>query len=367
MSVKINYSFFPEMPLGTPYGELQLHNPVFAMLSAIREQGSIGRAAATLGVSYRHLWGALKAQEALLGHSLLTGGQGQSARLSEFGERLLWAEKRMLARFLPEAEALAHKLDLELLRAIEPDLELLNAALSHDLLFGIVRDRLRRQAGILLDLEFTGSSEALERLNAGRCAVAGIHLPLHDERLGRRGSSIQAGLGRHLRLGEHKLIRLATREQGLIVERGNPRGVLGLGDLTRQPVVFVNRQAGSGTRLLLDELLSLDNLSPHEIAGYSTEENTHLAVAAAVAAGQASCGFGLRAAAHHFGLDFVPVVEEQYFLVCRKALLDTRPLQSLIEVVGSSNFRRLVATIPGYGTEGSGDVVSLRRTLPWYK
>lgn len=367
MSVRLNYSFFPENPVGTPYGEIQLQNPLFSSLAAIRDQGSIGKAAKQLGLSYRHLWGFLKTQEAVFGQALLAGGQGQAARLSAFAERLLWAEKRMLARLIPDAETLANKLDLELSLAVEPDLLLLKAAASHDLLFGILRDRLKRHAGVLLDVDYVGSSQALARLNAGACDIAGIHLPLDDARLCRRGSSIHVGLGRQLRLGEHKLIRLAMREQGLMVAPGNPLGVTSLQNLDRPGVVFVNRPEGTGTRLLLDELLSLDNVSPQAIVGYEVEERTHLSVAARVAAGTATCGFGLAAAAQRFGLGFVPVVVEQYFIVCRKPALDTPPIRALVEVLGSSNFQRLACALPGYRTEGSGEIVSLRRTLPWYK
>ena len=367
MSVKLDYSFFTEAPLGAPYGELQLQNSLFTMLAAVRETGSIGKAAERLGLSYRHLWGVLKKQEVAFGQPLLSGVQGQAARLSEFGERLLWAEKRMLARVMPQAESLAGQLDRELMLAIDPGLQSIAVCASHDLLFGALRDRLRRHARLLLDIDYSGGNAALERLNDERCKIAGIHLPLSDESLCQRGSAIHAGVGRYLRLGDHKLIRFACREQGLMVPPGNPLGIQGIADLQRAGVVFVNRDAGSGTRLLFEELLQQARLASSAVVGYRAEEPTHHAVAASIAAGAANCGFGLRAAAERLGLGFVPLVSEQYFVVCRKASLDSFALQALIDVLKSDNFRRLIDAVPGYSSAGSGEIVSLRQTLPWYK
>ena len=367
MSVKLDYTFFSEQPLGTPYGEVQLRNSLFTMLAAVRESGSIGRAAERLGLSYRHLWGVLKGQEAAFGQPLLSGGQGQSARLSDFGERLFLAERRMLARVSPQAENLAGQIDRELMLAIDPELQVIPVCASHDLLFGVLRDRLRRHSRLMLDIDYTGCGRALERLNEGLCQIAGIHLPLSYQSLCERGSAIHSGIGRHLRLGDHKLIRFSQRQQGLIVVAGNPMEVLGVADLARSGVRVINRNVGSGTRLLFDELLQRARLAPSQIAGYESEEQTHLAVAAAVDAGLATCGFGLRSAAERFGLGFVPLVTEQYFVVCRKASLDTEALQALIAVLQSENFRRLVDAVPGYSSVDSGDVVSLRKTLPWYK
>lgn len=367
MSVNLSYSF--ETGISDPAfdSQLQLENPLFKMLSAIGEAGSIGRAAEQLGLSYRYVWGFLKKQEAAFGRELLSCNPGQAARLSEFGERLVWTERRMLARFLPAAEALAAKLDRELLLAVQPELQSLPVSASHDLLFGALRDSVRAHAPVLLDVEYVGSAKALERLNEGSCALAGMHLPLDAPHLCQRGSGVHNRIGRLLRLGEHKLIRLATREQGLIVGRGNPLGLQTIADLQRQGVQFVNRQAGSGTRILFDELLSFHQVRGIAIQGYRSEEPTHLSVAATVAAGMAHCGFGLRAAAARFHLDFVPLLVEQYFIVCRKPMLDSPAAQAIIDALRSDDFRRQAAALPGYSAADSGQIISLRRMLPWYK
>ncbi|MBP5986255.1 MAG: helix-turn-helix transcriptional regulator [Azonexus sp.] len=370
VSMPVSFSYqFDDTPRASPYfGEqMPFANPLFGILAAIREEGSIAQAAERLGLSYRYVWGFLKKQEDDLGQKLLASTQGTSARLSDFGERLLWSERRVLARLAPTAEGMANKLDNELLLAARPALVPLRIAASHDLLFGALREQLMQQGNLLLDIDYVGSVGALEQLNAGACLMAGIHFPLDLPHLCQRGSGLHAQLGRQLRLGKHKLIRLAVREQGLIVPAGNPLDLYDIFDLVRPEIRFVNRQAGSGTRILLDELLRFHRIEPGEIVGYQTEEPTHLAVAVSIAAGVANCGFGLRAAAEQFGLGFMPMLWEQYFVVCRKHDLDSEPVRAVIEALEAPAFRDLVANVPGYSVAEAGQIISLRRTLPWYK
>ncbi len=367
MSVNLSYSFDSEDRHEAPTGAAQLENTLFRMLAAIRDSGSIGRAAESLCLSYRHVWGYLKKQEAQFDRKLLTNETGKAARLSEFGERLLWAEQRSLARAAPGAESLAARLDSELLLTLYPELKTIAVSASHDLLFGTLRDCARKSAKVLLDIDYVGSAAALERLDRDECVIAGMHLPLDHAYLCRRGSIVHSELGRYLRLGDHKMIRFASRQQGLMVARGNPLGITAIADLLRSGVRFVNRQPGAGTRVLFDQLLRHYNLSPELITGYDDVETTHLSVAATVAAGYATCGFGLLAAAARFNLDFVPVLREWYFIVCRKPQLESESVKALIEVLRSAEFRDLANAIPGYSVDSAGEIISLRRTLPWYK
>jgi putative molybdopterin biosynthesis protein len=367
MAVKLSYEFDPAPALVSAAGGAPLGSYLFPLLEAIRQHGSIGRGAEAAGLSYRHVWGVLKDWERVLGEPLLAAEPGQAARLSAFGERLLWAERRAQARLLPGIEAMAAKLDQELLLAVRPSLRPVPVCASHDLLWGLLRDRLRQVTEVLLDVDYTGSALALERLNRGECELAGVHLPLDDEALCQRGSLLHQAIGRLLRLGDHKLIRLARREQGLMVAPGNPLGITGIADLAREEVEFINRQAGSGTRVLLDELLLRDGIPASAVRGYAVEERTHLSVAASVAAGLAHCGFGLRAAAARYGLDFIPVLTEHYFIACHKPALDEAPAQALLEVLRGEEFRQAAGELPGYTMADAGEIISLRRTLPWYK
>ncbi len=337
------------------------------MLLAIRETGSIGRAAERLGLSYRYLWGCLKKQEAVFEEVLLHSAAGKSARLSEFGERLLWAEQRIVARQLPTAAALAASIDNELLLALHPELQRVTIVASYDPLFAALREGSRRQAGILLDLDYLNSVAVLERLNNGLCLIAGLHLPVAADYLCRRDSIIHSQFGSQLRLSDHKLIRFASRQQGLMLAPGNPLGISAIAELAQSGLRFVNRQPGSGTRVLFDALLHHHGLPPQQIPGYDSAESTHLAVAATIAAGYADCGFGLQSAAEKFKLDFLPLLGESYFLVCRGPQLESATVQALIALLRGREFRKAAAALPGYAADSAGEIISLRRMLPWYK
>jgi putative molybdopterin biosynthesis protein len=146
-----------------------------------------------------------------------------------------------------------------------------------------------------------------------------------------------------------EVVRLVHREQGLIVAPGNPAGVEGLDDLSR--VRYVNRQRGAGTRVLLDHELARRGIEPSAVDGYEREEPTHLAVAAAVAAGRADAGLGVMAAARAFGLDFVPVAREPFDLVMAPGEPAVEPLLALLEDAG---FKAQVEAMGGYSTEETG-------------
>ena len=154
-----------------------------------------------------------------------------------------------------------------------------------------------------------------------------------------------------------RLVNLVLREQGLIVAPGNPKAIRGIEDLARPDVTFINRQAGSGTRILLDYRLRQLGIDPAGIRGYETDEYTHMAVAVAVLSGAADAGLGIHAAARALGLDFIPVVTEQYDLVIPEAHFNTDKVQVLLAVIGSGAFQKRVAALGGYSTEKTGTVI----------
>jgi putative molybdopterin biosynthesis protein len=152
----------------------------------------------------------------------------------------------------------------------------------------------------------------------------------------------------------------------LMVAPGNPLGLAGLADLPRARARFINRALGTGTRVLLDELLAQLKMRPADLDGYGNTEPSHAAVAQAVASGAADAGLGIEAAARSRGLHFVPLVQEDYFLVCLKAALDQEPVRALLEVLRSTEWQERVAALPGYEPERCGEVLSLREQLPWW-
>src|SRR5260370_12637866 len=150
------------------------------------------------------------------------------------------------------------------------------------------------------------------------------------------------------------VVRLAHRDQGLIVAPGNPLRLGGVGDLARPGVRYVNRQRGSGTRVLLDRELAGLGVTPADVDGYARQAPTHLAVAAALAAGRGDAGLGILAAARAFGLDFVPVTREPYDLVVAAAAMDGPLLAPLWALLASDRFQAAVTGLGGYSAKEMG-------------
>ena len=348
-----------------------MQNPLFDLLTAVHESGSIQHAARALGASYRHIWGQLKRWEAVMGEPLVTWAQGQPARLTPFADRLLWAETRARTRLTPHIEALRAELERVLADALDGTQHVLTMFASHDLALPLLRDLASGPAGLHIDLRFAGSVDALRALAQGRCLVAGFHVPPL------RGGSAQfaQALKPLLKPGLHKLIGCLRRNQGLMVRQGNPLCLLGLPDLARPAPAgmaanaarFVNRQPGSGTRLLMDHLLAEQAIDAAGIVGYfAAPEDSHLAVAAAVASGAADVGPGIEAAALQFGLGFVPLVAEDYYLVCLKDALGHPAVAKLRQTLDSPAWPLALHSLPGYSPARSGQVLSLVQALPWW-
>lgn len=350
----------------------QIQNPLFELLSAVQQAGSISHAARQLQQSYRHVWGSLKRWEEVLGSELVVWAKGQPARLTPFAERLVWAERQARTRMRPHVEALRAELSRVFALADDSALQLLEVFASHDLGLPQLQRLAEDEHALHLSLRFAGSQEALRCLMAGRCTVAGFHVPR-----GAGSSSVFArALRPLLRPGTHKLIASHTRRQGLMLgaDLGKTLAVQGadsaalLRALSTGQHRFVNRQPGSGTRLLLEHLLAEQGLNTAGIQGYdSLVEDTHVAVAAAVAAGAADMGLGVEAAAHEFGLAFVPLAAEDYYLVCLKAALDTPAVLALRLALASPAWAMAVQALPGYGLQRAGEVLSLTRALPWWR
>ena len=146
------------------------------------------------------------------------------------------------------------------------------------------------------------------------------------------------------------------RVQGLLVKPGNPKQVAGLEDLTRPDVTFINRQRGAGTRVLLDYRLKGFNIQPENINGYTSEEYTHLAVAAAVSSGRADCGLGIAAAAQALNLDFIPLFDETYELAVPARFYNSGLFEPVIKAAADPAFLSRVQQLPGYDTSPMGSI-----------
>ena len=341
-----------------------IRNPMMDMLHAVSEQGSIAKAAKALALSYRHVWGALKDWEQSLGRSLIVWDKGQRARLTEFGEKLLWAERQAQARLAPQIEALRGDIERAFSTAFDDNAHVLTLFASHDAALSALRDQASAQ-GLHLDIRFMGSVDAMAALNAGRCMMAGFHARDQPQ----RHSATALTYRSLLKPGLNKLIGFAHRQQGLIVARGNPLRIESLADLKLPEIRYINRPQGTGTRVLLDDLLAEAGMAPSDIQGYDSQEPSHTAVAQAVASGAADAGLGIEAAAREKGLGFVPLALERYHLVCLKSELPTPPVQALLQQLQSRAWQATLDTLPGYSGElaQSGKVLSLRALFPWWR
>jgi putative molybdopterin biosynthesis protein len=242
------------------------------------------------------------------------------------------------------------EVDVELLRGIDEVEHTIVAVGSHDLILDLAASHLRAADPLVtLASSNVGSLGGLVALRDGLCHLAGSHL-LDPA----TGEYTLPYLDRVLGDAPVAVVRLAHRDQGLIVPPGNPLGLTQISDLTRAGVRYVNRQRGAGTRVLLDHQLRLQGISADAIDGYPREEHTHLAVAAAVAAGRADAGLGIMAAARAFRLDFVPVTREPYDLVVAAGALDSPLLAPLWALLSSKVFRAEVEELGGYATAEMG-------------
>ena len=250
-----------------------------------------------------------------------------------------------------EGHQAGEHVEVALLRGIAEIGSTIVAVGSHDLILDVAASALRASdPRITLASSNVGSLGGLVAVRDGLCHLAGSHL-LDPA----TGEYTLPYVDRLLRDGpEIAVVRLVHREQGLLVAPGNPTGIAGVEDLTRAGLRYVNRQRGAGTRVLLDYELSRLGLDPAAISGYSREEYTHLAVAAAVAAGRADAGMGILAAARAFGLDFIPVAREPYDLVMRTSIFEGDLLAPLWQLLARPDFQATVEQLGGYSCLETG-------------
>ncbi len=240
---------------------------------------------------------------------------------------------------------------VELLRGLADIARTIVAIGSHDLVLDMAASALRAaDPSITLASSNVGSLGGLVALRDGLCHLAGSHL-LDPETGEYTLPYLDRIFGPDADLA---VVRLAHRDQGLLLAPGNPLGLTGIADLSRPDLRYVNRQRGAGTRVLLDQELGRLGIDPATISGYSREEHTHLGVAAAIAAGRADTGLGIQAAARAFGLDFVPVAREPYDLVLRSAALEDEVLGPLWALLDEPDFRAEVEKLGGYSCAETG-------------
>jgi len=233
--------------------------------------------------------------------------------------------------------------------------ELMNTVVvigSHDITIDLLADEIRRQGNnIRVSSGNVGSLGGLMALRKGVCHIAGSHLL--DVETGEYNVSY---IERYLKGVKVSVFNLVLRDQGLIIAKGNPKGIKGIGDLNRDGIRFINRQAGSGTRVLFDYMLEKSGIGADAIVGYDHEEFTHMAVAVDVLSGAADCGLGIFAAANALGLDFVSMEREQYDLIIPSSTLEEPNIRVIMETIKTQEFRDRVTALGGYDPVRSGQL-----------
>ncbi|NPD15558.1 helix-turn-helix transcriptional regulator [Xinfangfangia sp. D13-10-4-6] len=325
------------------------------LLSDIRNTGKLSEAAARAGMSYRHAWNLLIRWSDFFGTALVERRQGSGTSLTPFGDKLVWAAERLEARLRPLLQNLAQELQTEVNQTLASGRLELRVRASHGFAVPKLREILARDGESSVDFRYVSNSNSLVSMVENSCDLAGMHLPQGELR-GRMLAMMRGWLDPD----QHRVISFVTREMGLIVGKGNPLGITHCQDLLRPGVRFVNRDPDSGTRILFDQLLAQHQVQGAAIQGYSHSEFTHAAVAAYVASGYADVAFGVEAAARQFGLDFVPVLTEDYVFLCHTRILDHPAMGRVLSAMRGAEFARAISGLPGYRVKEPGVVKTIR-------
>ncbi|MEC1523532.1 helix-turn-helix transcriptional regulator [Neobacillus niacini] len=259
-------------------------------------------------------------------------------------------EYEEIERYKESTKAPAKKIQAE---QIEPPASIqIRLSGSHDFLVEHFVKQTSKDLHLQIQPTYIGSLEGLMMLYRGQTDIAAIHLL--------DPASQEYNLPFINQLFVHEsicVVRFASREQGFIVAKGNPKGISNFGDLTRKDIQFVNRQKGAGTRFLLDSMLSKQGIDPAAINGYENEEWNHLSTASYISRGVADVAFGIHSAASHLGLDFIPVAKEQFDLVLRMSNENKENLVKLIHYLQSDHFKSSITELEGYDIEELGKVI----------
>lgn len=339
-------------------GSRQTVAVMLGVLNDIRTSGKLTSAADHAGLSYRHVWNLVEQWSDFFGVPLVETHRGKGTTLTAFGEKLVWAGQRMQARLGPQLENLAQELATEIKPFLHQRPSVIRVHASHGFAVSKLRELLDKEPGIGVDLRYVSNQNSLVSLAQGACDLSGVHIPRGEL----RAQSVKACRD-WLDPREDRVISFVTREMGLMVKKGNPLNIGSLKDLVSTRARFVNRDHDSGTRMLFDQLLAQHKIGEAKINGAQQMEFTHAAVAAYVASGMADAAFGVEAAAKQFGLDFVRLLTEDYFFVCRRAFLDTEPMQRVLDVMKGDGFHEAVAQLPGYIAQQPGTVSTVKEFL----
>ncbi|WP_231575118.1 helix-turn-helix transcriptional regulator [Bacillus sp. B-jedd] len=261
-------------------------------------------------------------------------------------------EHEEIERYKESMIAPARKPAAQNAQPIEPRQLHARLAGSHDFLVEHLVKETSATLGMQIQPTYIGSLEGLMMLYRNQADIAAMHL------LDPASQEYNLPFINQLFVYETiSVMRLASREQGFIVAKGNPKGISGFDDLVRKDIRFINRQKGSGTRFLLDSKLLAGGISPADVNGYENEEWTHLSTASHISRGSADVAFGIRSAASHLGLDFIPVAKEQFDLVFRWTDDNREMLGKLVAFLQTKEFKDSLSNLEGYDINELGTMI----------
>ncbi len=318
------------------------------MLEGIRRTGSFMATSRSLGTTYAHVWNSIEDLEKRTSEQVVRaqrGGEaGGGATLTEAGTRLLEEYKAIEGRV---AKFLGSGGDFKMLEVKSPDLAIIGSScLGVKILASMIE-------GFSVEVVEVGSTAGITALMLGEADVAGVHI-LDEE----SGAYNVGALGKLWPAGDAVLVRGYAREQGFIVAKGNPRGIMGAEDLERKDVRLINRNPGAGTRILLDSLLKERCIDVEEVRGYDFEVRTHEEVAKAILAGSADVGLGLKATAYDFDLTFLKVRDELYDFAISRRRMAKPSVKKFIAVLKSQRFAEELRKRQGFHTlPDTGEIV----------
>ncbi len=344
--------------LEKPSGTVVDLSEVIRLLEAIAATGHIAGACKACGVSYRHGWGLLRNAEKEFEAALLDTSRRQGTKLTDFGQHLVWANRRVDARLMPTLESMASELQEELEGLYPESQPRLRLHASH----GFAVEGLMQLANGLdilpLELRYRTAIEALASLTHGECDLAGFQVPV-----GEFESPILDFYSEWLDPVEHRLIHLAVRNTGMFVQQGNPKNITCIADLVNPGVRFVNRQIGSSTRSLVTLMLTRLNIDTSRVQGFDSSEFTHMAIAAHIASGMADVGIGVETAAWRCGLSFIPLAKERYFFAVHRDTLNSIRMQRLLDLMRGERYREYISQLVGYDASSMGLVQTMEEAF----
>lgn len=247
------------------------------------------------------------------------------------------------------------KIEIELLKDYRDIENTVVSIGSHDIIMDIIANEMTQKSeGMSLSSAHVGSLGGIMAMRRGECHIAPVHLL--DEKTGVYNIAYAK---KYLSNKKVALIKGVKRIQGLMVKKGNPKNIRSIEDLKREDIVFVNRQKGAGTRVLLDYKLNELSISPEEIKGYDREMTTHMTVATAVISGTADVGMGIESVAKTMNLDFIPVGQEDYDFLIEESFLEEEKIKGFIKVLKSEELARQLKEIGGYDLTNPGEIIHI--------